>query len=303
MTLFAGDLTTPQRVATWMSSGPVPSAPILIQLVGSMSRLINSKLNRGRVYSRTVTRIFDGVGNMQIVLPDYPVTSITAVQVGQTLVPPSILPAPSQSQPQGTNPGYGYRFIPWNGDLPGDNTVLEFSNGYFPTGAQNVKVTYVAGYLVANEVAFVPAPTGPYTVTVLQEQGIWSRDNGVTYEDSTPLIPVKTLSAAGQYIPPTDALPGVYTFDSADASAEVLISYSFIPADLEEATIQMVAERYGYRGRVGEIMKSLGGQETMRFFRGNTGRPWSSTSSLPPEVMDMINPYISVLYPPIGAPL
>jgi hypothetical protein len=64
-----------------------------------------------------------------------------------------------------------------------------------------------------------------------------------------------------------------------------------------------VAERYAYRSRVGDISKSLGGQETMQFFRGNTGRPWSRTASLPPEVMDLINPYINVLPPTIGAPV
>jgi hypothetical protein len=65
----------------------------------------------------------------------------------------------------------------------------------------------------------------------------------------------------------------------------------------------MVVERYSYRGRVGDISKSLGGQETIRYMRGNSGRPWNTSSSLPPEVMDMIQPYISVLPPTIGSPL
>ena len=300
MTLLAGDLTTPARVAVWMPNLTVPSA-IISQLIGSMTGLIYGKLNRARTYSQTFTRTFDGVGNMQLVLPDYPVTSITTVQQGQVLIPPSSI---SQPTPVGATPGYGYRFIPWEGNLPGTNAVVEFVGGFFYTRAQNVRVTYNAGYLIAKEPGVVPvAKVGPYTITVLQPEGIWCRDGGVTYADGTPLTPVTTISMAGQYIPPSDATPGLYTFSGSDQAQPVLISYSFIPAPLEEACIQMIAERYSYRGRVGEISKSLGGQETMRFARGSMGRPWSGGSSLPPEVMDLIWDYISVLPPVIGAPV
>jgi hypothetical protein len=302
MTLAAGDLTTQERVQTWMATGPAVPSPIIAQLITSMTALIYSKLNRARVYSRTFIRTFDGVGNMQLVLPDYPVTSVIAVQQGQVVIPPSVQPMPNQLQPQGTWLGYGYRLIPWDGNLPGENAVLEYVGGTFYVAPQNVKVTYQAGYLISQEPWTIPSAT-PWRVTVLQEQGIWSRDNGVAYTDGTLLTPVAASPGIGQYIPPPDATPGVYTFSEADTDANVLISYSFIPAALEEATIQMVAERYSYRSRVGEISKSLGGQETVRFMRGNSGRPWSSTSSLPPEVMDMIWPYVSVVYPNVGAPL
>lgn len=302
MTLLAGDLTTPARVATWMAGPPTLPSAIISQLIGSMTGLIYSKLNRARTYSQTFIRVFDGVGNMQLVLPDYPVTGISAVQVGQTIVPQSILPTQGSPQPSGTNPGYGYRFIPWSGNLPGDNAVVEFANGYFPVGPQNIRITYQAGYLIQGEAWTVPAAT-PWQITVLQPEGIWCRDNGVTYANGTLMTPVNTITMAGQYIAPSNAAPGVYTFGTADAGAAVLISYSFIPAPLEEACIQMVAERYSYRQRVGEISKSLGGQETMRFQRGAMGRPWSGGSSLPPEVMDLIWDYISVLPPVIGAPV
>lgn len=292
MSLLGGDLTTQQRVATWIAAAPTQPSAIIGQLISSMTSMIYGKLNRARIYSQTFTRVFDGVGNMQLVLPDYPVTSVTSVQVGQRLIPPSVLPV-SEAQPIGTNPGYGYRLIPWSGNLPGENAVLEFANGYFPTGAQNVKVTYTAGYLVKDEPWTIPTASPP-TITVSQQQGIWSRDNGVFYASSlAPLMPVNASPTVGQYISPEDEAPGLYTFNSGDATQDILISYSFVPADLEEACIQMVAERYTYRTRVGDISKSLGGQETMRFMR----------SGLPPEVISMIQPYVSVVYPTIGAPL
>lgn len=270
-----------------------------------MTGLIYGKLNRARTFSQTFTRTFDGLGTMQIVLPDYPVTSVTSVQVGNSAVPPSVLPTPPGTNlPPGTSIGYGYRFIPWEGNLPGANATLEFNGGFFWQGVQNVKVVYQAGYLVQNEPAIIPASPGPYTVTVLQQEGIWCRDGGVVYADTgVALTPVTAITAAGQYIPPSDAAPGLYTFGVADQGAPILISYSFVPAPLEEACIQMVAERYSYRTRVGEVMKSLGGQETARFQRGAMGPPWSSKSSLPPEVMDLIWDYVSVVYPSVGAPV
>lgn len=303
MSLFGGDLTTPQRAATWMGNAPVLPSAIISQLVTSMSRLIVNKLNRASLYSQTFRRTFDGVGNMQLVLPDYPVTSIAQVQMGMTRVLPSIMPEVGVSPDPGTSYSRGFRYIPWAGDLPGDPAVIEFANGFFFMGPpQNIRVTYTAGYLVSDEPWTIPP--APSQVTVIQAQGIWCRDNGVTYADGTPLTPVTTLTgAAGEYIAPLDAAPGLYTFGAADIGASVLISYSFIPADLEEAVNQMIAERYSYRDRIGEVSKSLGGQETIRWQRGSMGYPWNQYNSLPPEVNDLIQPYVSVIPPAIGAPV
>jgi hypothetical protein len=300
MTLLAGDLTTYARAANWIID-PLPgSNPLMQQLITSMSAMIHSKLNRARLYSQTFTRVFDGVGNMQLMLPDYPVTSVTSVQVRQSLVPQRVLVPQGTTQPANTSQGYGWSLVPWAGNLPGDPAMLEFVNGYFPLGAQNIAVTYQAGYLIQGEAWTVPAT--PFEVTVQQPQGCWCRDNGVVYaETGVALVPVTAITAAGQYIPPTDATPGLYTFGAADVGAAVLTSYSFIPADLEEATIQMVAERLGYRSRIGQLSKSLGGQETISYLRGGRGK--SPIPGLPPEVADMVWPYVSVIPPAIGAPV
>lgn len=302
MSLLAGDLTTPARVNTWLANGLTLPSPILSQLIPSMTALIYNKLNRARGYSQTFQRTFDGVGNMQLVLPDYPVTAISAVQVGKAVIQRSVIPLGDAAQPANTGYGYGYRWVPWSGNLPGDPVVLEFAGGFFWQGAQNVQVTYTAGYLISSEPWTIPAT--PFQITVLQPQGVWCRDNGVVNATTgATMTAVASAPTTGQYIAPTDAAPGVYTFSSADEGVPVLISYSFIPADLEEACIQMIAERLSYRGRIGEISKSLGGQETIRFARGAMGPPYNRTSALPPEVMDLITPYISVIPPAIGAPV
>lgn len=302
MALANGDLTTPIRLANWLASPPALPSPILSQLIGSMSDLIYGKLNRARTYSQTFTRTLDATGTYQLVLPDYPVTSVANIQMGAQTINPSPLPNPTTGVIPPPNFGYGYRFVPWSGELPGDPVVLEFVNGVWRYGVQNVKVTYVAGYLIQNEPAQVPASPGPYVVTVQQPKGIFCKDAGVTYANGMALTPTTTAPSTGSYNPPTDSIIGQYTFAPGDQLANVLISYSYIPASLEEACCQMVAERYVYRSRVGEIAKSLGGQESMRYYRGEQAPAYRFMNALPPEVMDLIQPYISVIPPALGAP-
>lgn len=301
MTLASGDFTTQQRVAQWLASAPTLPSALLAQLISSMTASIFGKLHRARLYSQTFVRTFDGVGNYQLVLPDYPVTAISKVQVGRALIQPLALPDPVTGAQQGTGFGYGYRFVPWAGNLPSEATVLEFVNGTFPAGVQNIQVAYTAGYLIQREIKTIPS-TAPYQITVDQPLGIWCRDNGVSFTDTgVALSPVTATPSEGQFILPPDSSPGLYTFSSSDAGRQLSFNYSFIPADLEEACIQMVAERYAYRSRIGEVSHSLGGQETTRFLRGSgRGGQWPD---IPPEVEGLIMPYVNILPPTLGAPV
>jgi hypothetical protein len=300
MSLAGGDLTTLSRLQNWLEGSTSNSMPILSQLITACSNGIRSKLNRAGLASQTFVRTFNGTGNKQLVLPDYPVTAITNVQMGAAIIGPSPLPNPITGLPAPPTLGYGYRFVPWNGSLPSENAVLEFVNGVWWHGSQNIQITYNAGYLVSNEPWTIPSSPGPYGVTTLQLMGFQCKDNGVVYASSgVALKPVASAPTVGQYIPPPDTSPGLYTFSSSDAGAAVEISYSFVPSDLEEATIQYVAERWSYRGRVGQESKSLGGQETMRFMRG--GGPHQMFPDLPPEIESLIWPYVSVVPPAIGA--
>ena len=61
----------------------------------------------------------------------------------------------------------------------------------------------------------------------------------------------------------------------------MLVSYSYIPADIEDACINMVAERYNYKSRIGYISKSLGGQETVTF----------SQKDMPDFIRTLLQPY------------
>jgi len=300
MTLASGDLTTLSRLKDWIENASLNSDIILQRQITACSASIRGKLNRSGLMSKSYTRVFDGQGTNQIMLPDYPVTSVSQLQLGPVIIQPAPLPTVSGDTITTVGTGYGYRLPLWLGALPGEPSMLEFVGGCFWYGVQNVKITYTAGYLISAEAQTVPAT--PFQVTVYQPLGVWCYDNGVTYANGTAFTAVTSSPTTGQYVPPTDVAPGVYTFSVGDANADVLISYSFVPADLEEACCQYVAERWSYRGRVGTISKSLGGQETVRFMRGGA-RSSQMFPDLPPEIESLIMPYVSVIYPAIGAPL
>lgn len=85
-------------------------------------------------------------------------------------------------------------------------------------------VTATQTLFADSEAANIPAST-TFTVTAANGATFLS-DEGVYYQTGLPLSKVATLAAAGQYIPPTGS-PGVYTFDSADASLGVYLSYLY----------------------------------------------------------------------------
>ena len=98
--------------------------------------------------------------------------------------------------------------------------------------------------------------TSAYTVTPNQPYGIWAADNGVTYASTGVALTAiaSGTPSVGQYLPPQPwaASPTyVYTFAAADANANVLISYSYIPFSLEQGCIEWVGERFRYSARIG----------------------------------------------------
>ncbi len=104
---------------------------------------------------------------------------------------------------------------------------------------------------------------------------------GVSYANGTPLEAVGSAPTQGQY----SVAAGTYTFAAADANAAVLLNYGYVPADLANAALEWIADRWAYKDRVGARSKSLGGQETMS---------WNITS-IPSFVAMVIQPYRRVI--------
>jgi hypothetical protein len=273
------DLTTLANVKAWLSGNPAIGGQddaLLGRLITAASRFILATLQRPIILPHAVTESYDGDGSTRMTLAQWPVTSVAALAIDGNTVPASN-PAPTAS---------GYLLEAWDGSPPGRPQTLylvgygfsNFALGQgFTRAYQNVQVTYTAGYQVTNEAAAVPANPGPYTIAVAAPYGNWCQDAGVRYAAGGALTPVTGAPAAGQYA----AAAGVYTFSSADAGRAVLISYGFTPADLEQAAIELVGERYRHKGRIGMASESQGGHVSTAF----------TQKDMHPFVAALIEPY------------
>jgi hypothetical protein len=184
------------------------------------------------------------------VLRNWPVLSVASLTVGTQSVPGAA--AYGQS---------GFTLEAWDGYPPGSPQALNLNGYAFCAGIGNVAVTYTAGYVVRNEPQIIPSAS-PSNVAVNAPNGSWGNDESVTFAATgTPLTKVASDPAAGQY----SATRGIYLFNAADAGKGVLISYSFIPGDVEQACIELIGERYRAKDRIGESSKSIGGQETVSY--------------------------------------
>ncbi len=114
--------------------------------------------------------------------------------------------------------------------------------------------------------------------------GPWAGDQGVTYNtynNVSSLTAVSGTPAAGQY----NVSGGVYGFAATDAGAGILISYGFIPAAINNACIEWVAERYRYRTRIGQNAQTVQGQMTSSY----------SLKDMPDFVRASLDPYRAVV--------
>jgi hypothetical protein len=222
-------------------------------MITQVSRAIISNVNRNSFLPRSFNEIRNGDGKQKIMLGNYPVLSITSLTVDGVL----ILPAPALIANGPVSNGYVLE--PADDEPPGAPQNLYLRGTYFNRGIQNVLVTYPAGYQIIAEASVVPA--SPFQLTTLQPYGVWGSDMGVT-KAGVAMTKVITVPITGQYsVSPI----GVYTFAAADTGQSVAISYGFIPADLANAAMEWIADRWKYRERIGVASKSLGGQETVSF--------------------------------------
>lgn len=95
--------------------------------------------------------------------------------------------------------------------------------------------------MTTGEAGTIPAPSGPYTVTVANS-ATWTEDFGVFYAATgVQLAPVASGPTTGQY----SVASGVYTFASADASLGVLIYYQYTTATAGQNKIAMANQTMG----------------------------------------------------------
>ena len=263
------NLTSLANAKAWANVTTTNDDALINRLIGAASRFILSYIEWPSLFKMQYADVFDGVGQRSQMLRNWPVISIQSLLIGNQ----SISPAPAYGQP-------GYVLDAPSSFPPGSPQRFTLNGYCFPRDAPAaVSVVYTAGFVVQNEPWTIPAT--PYQVTVNAPLGSWGADAGVTYANGTALALVTGTPSTGQY----SVVNGAYIFAAADAGKAVLISYSYIPADIEDACINMVGERYSYKGRIGHVSKSLGGQESVTF----------SVKNMPDYVKLALQPYKSYI--------
>lgn len=304
MTLANGDLTTLAVAKAYVE--PTPSDAMLTGLITRVSASIRSYINRPFLLPRTYVEKYNGQNTNSLVLYSFPVIgdALTELLVSGSTI--QVAPQLNNNTLVNTSPPlsspFGYRMPTYDPRPPGNPSTIQLVGGYFPYGQENIVATYRAGYEVVDETATVPAATA-FEVAPSNPYGNWASDEGVTLADGTPLVATSGTPAPGQYRPPAPdaASPRlVYTFNAAQAGANILLSYGFVPSDLEQVALEVIAERASYRRRVGVLSQSLAAQESISFGNSFTGSK-NNPSGMNDWAEYALQAYVNVLPPPIGA--
>jgi len=278
--MAASDLASLPDVKAWLSgSSGIGSSDdaLLARLITDVSGAITAYLGRPSLTPRAFVERMDGNGKARLFLRHYPVLELSSLIISNVALPPAATPG------AGAPFTRGYLLEPWDGMPPGRPQALDLFHALYRRGRQNVAVSYNAGYAVENEAATIPATPGPYAVAVAAPFGPWANDQGVAYNNGSPLAAAAGAPSAGEY----NVSAGLYTFAAADAGAAVLISYGFIPAAINNACIEWVAERYRYRTRIGQSAQTVQGQQTAAY----------SLKDMSDFVRASLDPYRSVALP------
>jgi hypothetical protein len=260
----ASDLTNLASVKAWLGLTTTANDPQISALVTSVSRAIYSALQRPNILPTAYSEVLNGNDSDQLALRNWPVISVSSVVMGLTAI-----------QASTAYGAYGWALEDVDPSPPSRPSLLYFRRGRFWRAPQNVAISYVAGYQVAETQTVAGA-----ALTAQQPYGAWASDRGVVYASTgVALSAVAASPAQGQYA--VNASTGGYVFNTADNGQSVTLSYGFIPADLAQAAIEWAAFRFSAQSRIGVRSKSIGGQETVSF----------DTGSMPDFVKATIQPY------------
>ena len=262
-------LTTLQAVKDWLGITTDTTDAQLIRVIDAASQFALNYMSRASLQAMTYTMNFRGNGKEQQLIRQWPVISITSLSICGRSIPAATI------SPTGL-PSNGY-FL--NVDDRAAPPSLELYNFCYQLYAP-CQVVYLAGYQTTNPYTFA-ANTG-YNTYAPQNSGQWTQDLGVTL-NGVPMVLVTTETPAeGQYY--VDAW-GNYTFNDADAEQSIVISYSYAPWDIAFGVTEIIGEWYKRKDRIGQLSKSLGGQETVSF----------TNADMNDAVKSMIQPYRNVV--------
>lgn len=269
-------LTTLDHVKDWLGidNSNSDADDYLLRLIKSASQFALNYMQRDSISSQTYTETYDGYGNSFMVLRQFPATQVNSLSFN--------------GKPISAATGNGIT-SPWsNGyvlEAPKSAPAqqrLSLYNLIFPHDRSSIYVSYQAGYLMVDESQYTGADP---STTPVETFFTWTEDGGVTLSNGTPLTktngPSSSLTSM-QYYCDSD---GNYYFSTSQADTTLLITYSYIPADVEQAVWELVGERYRAQERIGMSSKSLGGQETVSF----------DIRAMNPYIRELLNPYKRVV--------
>jgi hypothetical protein len=226
------------------------SDALMQRMISAVSTYIQSMLNR-TIRNLPYVEFRSGLGGHTMMLLNFPITNVQGVAINGIQIP--------SRPPLGTAATTNFIGFGWQTAGPSGYTFDAYRvmlNGYdFAHGYSNIQVDYAAGYLVSGEVQTVPG--APFALTT---QAHWNAgDRGVTYADGSPLQAVSFGSALTQGSYSVDP-SGVYYFSANDTGKPVLISYGYVPFDVEQAAVDMIGDWFRYRDRIGQVSMGIEGQ-------------------------------------------
>ena len=244
-------LTTRAAVKGWLGIGDDSTSGDegIDRVILAASQFVRNYLNWGPSFGATEYNQFQvGHGRSSLMLKHWPVISISSLHIGGTNIA-------SATFASGV-PSNGYYLGPLR-DAPMSIDLAGYS---FWRGSP-VQVIYRAGFETSQ--SFVLAvDEGNIVPVVPTDRGQWIADVRVT-KGGVEMVSILTgTPLTGQYR--VDDY-GTYTFSTADVGQTVVITYSYVPWDLAQATTELISEWLKRKDRIGLLSKSLGGQETVSF--------------------------------------
>lgn len=269
-------LTTLDHVKDWLGieESNTSSDAYLLRLIKSASQFALNYMQRDSMSSNQYDEIYDGYGNTFMMLRQFPATEILALSLNGTPV--------SAAGGDGISTPFSNGYVLETPKSAPSQQRLTLFNKIFPHMRSSVYVSYMAGYKQVGERHVVPDDPGPYTVDT---NYTWLEDLGVTLLDGTPLVKIEEPASDLMDLQYSVSDDGTYTFSDYQALTPVLITYSYVPADVEQAVWELVGERYRAQERIGMSSKSLGGQETVSY----------DIRAMNPYIRELLNPYKRVV--------
>lgn len=266
------NLTSLERVKSWLGISSSDDDVLLSTIISASSRFVYRLIDIDTVAVTSYVERRDGYGNYWIRPLSWPLLSVDYIQYGGFNL---------TAQATGNPPSNGYTIT-----APAYGPARLAVHGYpgFPKGKDLIVISYSAGFLEEDEPHTIPATVIPPAIQppyVAVTDLLWAGNVSVKTSLGVEMTQVQGSPGDGQYSVSSE---GLYTFNAAQNGQVVLISYSYVPNDLAQATTELVGGTYKSKDQINLQSKSLGGQETVSYFQ----------NELTPNIKMLLQPFMRV---------